>query len=59
MKSTLFQICINAMFPQLLWYPSYYLDVGLFWILSIDQDVAQVYYNKDIELFSENLVESC
>ncbi len=29
----------------------------LFWILSIDQDVIQVYHNKDIKLFSENLID--
>ncbi len=29
----------------------------LSWILSIDQDIVQVHYNKDIELFSKNLVD--
>ncbi len=29
----------------------------LFKILSIDQDIVQVYYNKDIKLFSENLID--
>ncbi len=57
MKSTLLQICIKAMFPQLLEYLLYCLDVGLSWILSIDQDVIQVHYNEDIKLFSENLVD--
>ncbi len=31
--------------------------MGLSWILSIDQDVIQVHYNKDIKLFSENPVD--
>ncbi len=31
--------------------------MGLFWILSIDQDIVQIYYNKDIKLFSENFVD--
>ncbi len=56
MKSTLLQICIKAMFPQLLLYPLHCFHVRLFWILSIDQNVIQVHYNEDIKLFSEDLV---
>ncbi len=29
----------------------------LSWILSIDQNVIQIYYNKDIKLFSKNFVD--
>ncbi len=45
------------MFPQLLYYLSYYLNVGLFGIFSIDQDIVQVHYNEDIQLFNKNLVD--
>ncbi len=31
--------------------------MGLFWILNIDQDVVQIYYNKDIKLSRKNLVD--
>ncbi len=44
------------MFPQL-FYPLHCLNVGLSWILSIDQHVIQVHYNEDIKLFSENFVD--
>ncbi len=42
---------------QLLKYPSHFLNVGLSWIFSIDQDVIQVHYNKDIKLFNENFID--
>ena len=35
----------------------HFFDVRLSCILSIDQDIVQVYYNKDIKLFSKNLVD--
>ncbi len=31
--------------------------MGLSWILSIDQDIVQVYYNKDIKLLSKDFVD--
>ncbi len=30
--------------------------MGLSWIFSINQDIIQVYHNKDIKLFSENFI---
>ncbi len=57
MKLTLFQICIKAMFSELLQDPSYCLNMELSKILSIDQDFVQIHYNEDIKPFSENLVD--
>ena len=33
------------------------LNVGLFCIFNIDQDIVQIHYNKNIKLFSKNLVD--
>lgn len=45
------------MFPQLLWYSLHCLEVGLSCILSIDQDIVQIHYNKDIKRFNKNLID--
>ena len=44
------------MFPQLFWDPLYSIYVWLAEILNIDQDVIQIYYNKDIKLFNRDFI---
>ena len=45
------------MLPELVKYPEYDLNVRLSRILNIDQYVIQIYNNKNIKLFSQNLVD--
>ena len=44
------------MLPELVKYPAYGLNVRLSRVLSVDQYVIQIYNKKNIQLFSQNLV---
>ena len=57
MKSTLFQVGEQQELPELLQHPLYGRDVSISVIIGIDEDVVQIYDNKDIKLFSKNLVD--
>ena len=48
MKSTFLQVGKEGVFPKLVQNPAYGLNVGLSGIFNIDQDIIQVYNNKDV-----------
>ena len=56
MKSTLFQVGKQQKLPKLLQHPSYDRDVSIFVIISVDEDVVQIYNDEDVKLFSKDLV---
>ena len=57
MKPTLLQIGKQAIFPQNLQDLPHCFHVTLTLILSVDEDVIQIHYNKDIKLFCQDLVD--
>ena len=56
MKTTFLQISKERVFLKLIQNLTHSLNVWLAWILGVDQYVIQIYDNKDIQLFSQNLV---
>ena len=48
MKPTFFQVGEEEVLPKLVKNPAYDLNVRLSGVYSIDQDIIQVYDNKDI-----------
>ena len=50
MEPTLLQIGKKTMSPEVFKYPPHGFNMSLAGILSIDQDVVQIYNDKDIEL---------
>lgn len=57
MKLVLLQFGKQAMFLKLFKKPLYFVHVGLVRVLNFDQDVIQIYYNKDIKLFGNSHVD--
>ena len=57
MELTLLQIGKETVFPKVLKYPPNDFDVSLAGILSIDQDIVQVYNNKDIKFLGWDLID--
>ena len=57
MESTLLQIGKQAIFPQKVQYLLHGFYVTLTLILSIDEDVIQIYNDKDIKYFYQDLVD--
>ena len=56
-KSTLFLINIEAMFPQNIQHLPYGLYFTLARVFGIDEDIIQIHYDKDIELFCQDLID--
>ena len=53
---TLLEVGKKAVFSQFLKNPSNGINVGLAWVLSIDEDVIEVNNDKDIEFLCQDLV---
>ena len=45
------------MLPEFVKYIAYGLNVRLAWIVGINQNVIQIHDNKNIQLFSQNLID--
>ena len=56
MKPTFLQVDKEEMFPKLVPDPAYGLNVGLSGVFGINQDIIQVYNDKNVQLFSQYLV---
>ena len=48
MKPTFLQVGKEGVFPKLVQDPAYGLNVGLSGVFGIDQDIIQVYNDKDV-----------
>ena len=57
METAFLQICIKAIFPEDVQNPSNGFDVSLPWIFDIDKNIIQIYNDKDIELFRQDLID--
>ena len=57
MKSTLFHVCIQQKLSKLFQNPLYNYDVSIFSIIKIDKNVIQIHDDKDIKLFSKDLID--
>ena len=57
MKQTFLHVGKEKMLLELVQNPTYGLNVRLVWFLGINQDVIQIYNNKNIQLFSQNNVD--
>ena len=57
MEPTVLQIGKQAVFLQKVQYPLHDFHVTLILILNVDEDVIQVYDDKDIELFCQDLID--
>ena len=57
MELTLLQIGKKAIFPQKVQYLPHDFHVTLTLILSVEENVIQIYNNKDIEPFCQGLVD--
>ena len=57
MKLTLFQIGKQAIFFQKVQYSLHGFHVTLSLIFSIDKDVIQIYNDKNIKLFCQDLID--
>ena len=56
MKTTFLQVGKKRVFLKLVQNPAYSLNLWLVQIFNVDQFAIQVYNNKDIKLFSQNLI---
>ena len=57
MKLTLFQVGKQQKLPELLQHPSYSCNANISVIISVDQDVIQIYDDKDVKVLSKDLVD--
>ena len=57
MKLALFKVSKKAIFPQFFKNPSNGINVGLAWVLSIDENVFKIDNDKNIELFGHYLID--
>ena len=57
MKSTLLQVSKQRELPELFQHSSYGCDMSISVIISVDKDVIQVHYDKDVNLLSKDLVD--
>lgn len=57
MESTLFQVGKKPMFLQLVKNSMYNFHVWLAYLLNINQNIVQTYYDKDIKLFNKDLID--
>ena len=57
MESTLLQVGIQQELPELFQNPPYGCDVTIPIIISVNEDVIQIYDDKDVELLSKDLVD--
>ena len=57
MKLTLSQVGKQQEFPELFLYPLYGWDVSISIIISVDQNVIQIYNDKDVKLLGKDLVD--
>ena len=57
MKSTLFQIGIEAMFPQNVQHLSNSFYVTLAWVFGIDENIIQINNDKNVKLLSQELID--
>ena len=56
MKPTFLQVGEEGVFPKLVQNPAYGLNVRLFGVFGIDQDIIRVYNGKDVEIFSQYFI---
>ena len=57
MKPAHFDIGKQAIFPQNVKHSPCSRYVALTWVLSINEDIIQVYDDKDIETFGQDLID--
>ena len=57
MEPTLLQIGKQVIFPLKVQYPPHDIHLTLTLILGVDENVIQIYNDKDIELFWQDLVD--
>ena len=57
MKSVLLQVGKQRELPELLQHPLYDQDVSRSVIISVDEDIVQINDDKDVQLFSKDLVD--
>ena len=57
MKLTLLQVGKQRELSELLQHLSYGQDVSISVIINVDEDVIQIYDDKDIKFFSKDLVD--
>ena len=56
MEAAFLEFGKKDVFPQFLKNPSNCIEVSLFWVLSVDNDVIEVNNDKDIEFFGQDLI---
>ena len=57
MKLTLIQVGIKQKLPQLFQNPLYGYNISIFIIINVDEDIIQIYNDKDIKLPSKDFVD--
>ena len=57
MKSILLQVGKQQELPELLQHPLYGRDVSISVIISVNENVVQIHDDKDVKLFSKDLVD--
>ena len=57
MKLALFKVGKKAIFPKFFENPSNDINMGLAWILAIDEDIISINNNKNIKLLGQDLID--
>ena len=56
-KTTLFEFGKKAMFLEFIQHPANGIDVNLVQIFSLDENIIQINYVKDIKLFGQDFID--
>ena len=57
MKLTFLQIGIQREFPQLVDNPTYYLNITFSLVFGVDENIIQIYNDKDMEFFRKDFIK--